>query len=258
MSQKIGLVLYLCFALSGLDGTAIAANPECSEHSHSLTLEAEKLSYEQADKALNGAWADVRKQLGEKQFIELRDMQRAWLGYRDLMASAIAGYGADDKPLHCADYLSALASLTRDRTAFLLAWPQASGGTWTGNYQDSFGGSLQLVEQAGVAYFEISTVRGYGMNSGQIAGYGAIKSASKVLDGAVEFRAESEESGEVVVRLQRQGMRVRVETENADSFHGHNAYFDGSYVRVGEIANSERTKIIRAGQAGPSVDLEAE
>lgn len=258
MNHRLKFAQALSVALSCFLSAAMAAKPECNQGSQSMVLQDEKLAYQAADKELNTTWASVRKQLSEREFVELREVQRAWLGYRDLMASAIAGYGPQEKADHCADYLNAQASLTRDRTRFLRAWPQASGGNWSGSYQDSFGGSLQIVEQAGVAYFEIGAVRGYGMNNGQIAGFGAIKNASKVADGVVEFRAKDDESGEVVVRLQRQGARVSVETENAGSFHGHNAYFDGSYVRMGEIADSERVKIIRAGQAGPTVELETE
>ena len=250
--------LSLPIVLLGLCGSAAAAEPQCNDGATSMVLQDEKLAYQAIDKELNTAWGQARKQLSEKEFVALRGIQRAWLGYRDLMASAIAGYGPEVKAENCADYVNALASLTRERTQFLRAWPQSSGGSWSGTYQDSFGGSLQIVEQAGVAYFEIGTVRGYGMSNGQIAGFGAIKNASKVSDGQVEFRIQDAEVGEIVVRLQRQGARLSVATENADHFHGHNAYFDGNYARVGAVPDSERAKVIKTGQAGPSVELESE
>lgn len=258
MSHNLKVLAFLVMASCGALGMAKAETIECNESSPGMVLQDEKTGYQAADKELNTVWANVRKQLNEKEFVELRDVQRAWLGYRDLMASAIAGYGPEQKAPHCANYLNALTSLTRERTLFLQAWPQASGGHWSGRYHDSFGGSLEIVEQAGVAYFEIGTLRGYGMSNGQIAGFGVIKAANKVSDGVVEFRAKNDLYGEVLVRLRRQGARVSVETENADYFHGHNAYFDGSYVRTGEISDSDRKNVIRAGQAGPSVDVETE
>ena len=258
MKQIIAFRLVFAAVLVALLGPANAATLQCNADAGKLILQDEKLAYQAIDKELNAAWARARTQLSEKEFLALREIQRSWLSYRDLMASAIAGYGADEKAEHCADYVNAQAVMTRERTQFLQAWPQSSGGSWSGHYQDSFGGSIQLVEQAGVAYFEIGTVRGYGMSNGQIAGFGAVKKISKVSDGVVEFRARDSELGEIIIRLHRQGARLRVETQNAESFHGHNAYFDGDYVRVRGIPDSQRAKIIRSGQSGPSVEIESE
>ena len=47
-----------------------------------------KAAFENADRALNEAWAAIKQSLSESEVNRLRENQRSWLEYRDHLASS--------------------------------------------------------------------------------------------------------------------------------------------------------------------------
>ena len=51
-----------------------------------LDAKAAKAAFDQADRALNEAWAAAKQKLPEAEFNKLKEDQRAWVEYRDYLA----------------------------------------------------------------------------------------------------------------------------------------------------------------------------
>ena len=99
----------------------LAAQVECDEDGPQQAMNACALdAYRAADAELNAVYARLRARLPEEERRELRDVQRAWLAYRDghcrMEAAEFEGGSMQPLILH-----GCLAHLTRERTRALKA-----------------------------------------------------------------------------------------------------------------------------------------
>ena len=104
------------FAAALVVATPLAAQVECDEDGPQQAMNACALdAYRAADAELNAVYARLRARMPEEERRELRDVQRAWLVYRDghcrMEAAGFEGGSMQPLILH-----GCLAHLTRERT----------------------------------------------------------------------------------------------------------------------------------------------
>lgn len=231
----------------------------CTVFSHCTTLAQETLTpkqakakFEKADKALNEAWAAAKAAMSEPQFNKLKESQRAWVEYRDYLARSPLYSGADSQgelALDSPDYLSAAAELEDMRTKWLRALVKERGAdeTLTGIWTDSYGGTLQVVEQDGQLFFIIECVRGPTSHLGGLSGVAAWNQTI----GWYSDKGVDKEKEEVTnLSFTLRDNQLEVIGANTGHYHGARAYFDGSYVKTGGLAAKAHAKIVKAAKSG--------
>lgn len=218
-----------------------------------LTPKQAKARFERADKALNDAWAAAKAALPESEFNKLKESQRAWVDYRDYLARSPLYTGADSQgelALDSPEYLSAAAGLEDMRTDWLKALVNAQkkaddnlSGIWT----DSYGGTLQIVEQEGQIFFIIECVRGPTSHLGGLSGVAAWNQTI----GWFSDKGRDKEKEEVTsLSFILRDNQLEVIGANTGHYHGARAYFDGSYVKSGGINAKAQAKVVKAAQSG--------
>ena len=196
-------------------------------------LQTAKRDFASADAELNKVFQALRKELRDDEFKEWRDRQREWLGHRDDMASREAYQnGFEGKDLkQSADYLEAMAELTKERTKFLRAsLDRTLPKGISGFYQDSYGGALSLEERAEGVAFQIDVLRGPSLHTGDLSGIAALKGDTAVYKEQLDS-GEDREPCEMTFSFSN-GRIVKVDGKHTEHYHGARASFDGTYVKT--------------------------
>ncbi|MFC5458104.1 lysozyme inhibitor LprI family protein [Prosthecobacter fluviatilis] len=217
-----------------------------------LTRDAAKVLFDKADRALNEAWAAVKRKLPEKDFNKLKEDQRSWVEYRDCLARSPLFTGAggqDDLPLDAPEYLEAAAGLEDERSEWLKGliheWKDE---TLSGVYSDSRGGRVEVAEEGGHLYFSISVVRGPTSHGGDISGVAVWNAPIGWYSDKGIDKDKSDETNLSFVLRER---KLEITGANTGYYLGARAYFDGSYVKVKTLdvkAHSEMVKAAKKGQ----------
>jgi len=210
-----------------------------------LTLEQAKAKFTTADKALNQAYAKAKSTLPEHLFSDLQEDQRGWIQYRDYrseQAAAFDGGAAEGQEKTTVDYWSSLAAITEERVRIIEGWTKWDAYTheWEGVWMDGEGGLLAIMEnEEGAFTFTLDVVRGPTYHVGSIGG------PAKWNGSTARFSTPSlDEEGETWLTFLKRGVKLEVLGENTSSFHGARAYFDGQFVRVGELTEEDRKSIL--------------
>lgn len=200
----------------------------------------EKAKLAKVDAQLNATWKQVKVKLPTDEFQALLMRQRSWPNYRDIMAASSAlGRPAEAKEaLDQAEFYCYQADITETRERFLRALivdtsTPNKAAAWSGEFNDSFGGTLLTSLQADGLHFSLSVVRGETYHTGGIGGVAKIVGSQAVFQTETE-NYETEQEGDTetaIVRIKKVGNLMRVETENAQNFAGARAYFDSDYAR---------------------------
>jgi uncharacterized protein YecT (DUF1311 family) len=220
-----------------------------------LTLPQAKAKFEKADKKLNDTWAQMKKSLEESQFNILREDQRSWVAWRDyLAASRLFSDRSDDSnaehPGKSAGSYSAAADFSEDRVKWLQAYVNQLKNpdeTLTGHWSDSVNGDIDIVEKDGQIYFVFNVVRGRGANIGAIAGIARWHNRIGWFSDKGRDKTKTDEANISFVYKQP---KLEVIEAGADYYHGHNALFDGDYIKVGPLDEKKQKEIIKAGTTG--------
>ncbi|WP_411845861.1 lysozyme inhibitor LprI family protein [Roseibacillus persicicus] len=199
-----------------------------------------KEQFETQDKELNRVYGELKKELEAYQFAIVQKEQRDWVEYRDYISEAQRGYeGTSDEEAQ----LEMAAGLTESRVQWLQAWKTAGEHEGLeGEYRDSYGGFLQIVKEGEQHYFALHVVRGPSFHLGIIGGKLRVNGST----GWFETRDEHDgkEAWLTFVPKEDGSGRIRIVSENARHFHGARAYFDGSYLRLGEVSAEDRKRVI--------------
>ena len=125
-------------------------------------------AFEKWDKELNQVYQKLKVELQQELFEIVREDQKGWVPYRDYMSELQRGYeGVSDEEAQ----LSLAAGLTESRVKWLRAWlGRDSESGFEGEYDDGFGGLLQIVKQGDDYFFALNVVRGPTFHVGDLQG----------------------------------------------------------------------------------------
>ncbi|MBL9130203.1 MAG: DUF1311 domain-containing protein [Verrucomicrobiaceae bacterium] len=217
-----------------------------------LTAKQAKAFYDKADKALNEAWAAAKAALPETEFNKLKEEQKGWVEYRDYLARSPMYTGAEadgELALDAPEYLEAAAYLAEDRTKWLKGLIREWGAeeTLTGAWSDSHGGTVQIVEQDGKLYFIVECVRGPTSHLGGLAGIAAWNNTIGWFSDKGRDQAKEEETNLSFILRDR---KLEIIGANTGEYHGMRAYFDGDYVKTGQLSAKAKASVIKAAKTG--------
>ena len=212
------------------------------------SLEQERARFEAVDAQLNAVYADAARELPAAAFEELRLDQRRWLERRDPYAEAVAqlevGVTVLDDPEVEPWFWIARTERTLARIDVLGGWLEyyrdgpADAG-WSGAWVDGDGGWLLVLDDGSVHLaFELFVVRGPTHHLGQLEGV-----AERIGRTARFTTVSAWDETPTWLTFIAEGPLVRLWAENAQSFHGMRAYFDGDYVRVRSLREDERVRL---------------
>lgn len=199
-----------------------------------------KAKFATQDKALNATYGKLKAELPQELFTEVQEDQRSWVEYRNYMSEGQAHGEEADKSL---DRWKMATDLTEERIKWLAAWKGIDKRKgWPGSYSDGRGGLLQVIEKNGETWFLLSVVRGPSFHVGELGGKLRVNGQMAWF----ETKAEGEDRPTWLTLLEedRHPGRVQVFPENAQSFHGARAYFDGSYLWTGTLSAEEQKKAL--------------
>lgn len=196
-----------------------------------------RAKFELADAELNKVYKATIAELDKEKAAKLREDERDWIAYRDEMVAH--DFHEDENPKLDPDYWVTLAIYARERTAFLHAWSgkHVPSGI-TGEYSDSYGGTLDLEETKEGINFSINAVRTRAHNEGNIDGTlhrKGDKAYFKQQPGQEELFGPPCE----LVFTFIDDHIVKIEEKVPDSGAGHNVHYSGEYYKVGALKKTE-------------------
>ena len=201
-----------------------------------------KAAFDKWDKELNQVYQKLKVELQQELFEIVREDQKGWVPYRDYMSELQRGdEGVSDEEAQ----LSLAAGLTESRVKWLRAWlGRDSESGFEGEYDDGFGGLLQIVKEGEDYFFALNVVRGPTFHVGDLQGKLRVNGDTAWF----EIQAESAEKPTWLTFIPKEdgSGRTRVLAENAHFYHGVRAYFEGNYLRIGKVSAEERKKVIAA------------
>jgi uncharacterized protein YecT (DUF1311 family) len=215
-----------------------------AEEQKPKTLAEAKAAFAKADKSLNDAWAAAKKALGES---ELQVKQRGWLKYREAQARAANRDNGEPEGKQSAAYFETSAALTQSRADWLRGRVKNEDDSLTGLWIDSFGGTLEIVQEKDRLLFVIDVVRGPTFHLGSIAGVATWNSPLGWFSDKGRHQEKTEESNLAFVS---RGAVLEIIGAQTSYYHGARAYFDGDYCKVGALDERRRAEIVKEAEAG--------
>jgi uncharacterized protein YecT (DUF1311 family) len=210
-------------------------------------LEEAKAAFAKADKALNEAWTAAKKALAEPDFAELQVKQRDWMKYREDQAHAANRDAGEPETKLTASYYEAATEITASRAAWLRGRIRNDEESLTGLWNDSFGGTLEIVQEKERLLFEISVVRGPTYHTGSLAGVATWNSPLGWFSDKGRDIEKTEESNLVFVE---RGTVLEIISANTSFYHGARAYFDGQYCKVDKLDEKRQADVTKAAESG--------
>lgn len=209
-------------------------------------------AFEKADADLNEAWAEARAKLPEGAFLPLKDEQRAWVEYRDYLASSGSYTGVmanENGRTDTVAYFEAAADLTESRTLWLrgLVTPVPGDASLTGLWIDSYGGNLEVVENGGQLHFLIEVVRGPTVHTGAIAG---LARWNQPIGWFSDKGREDDKDDETNLSFILRNNQLEIVGATTEWYHGLRAYFDGRYVRIRDLTSDQQLRVMKAAVSG--------
>ena len=210
-----------------------------------LSLAEAKQAFTDADATLNSVYNEVRETVPEYRYTKIQKEQRDWIAYRDHRAIAAAqfdGGAASGKETANPEYWNAMAYLTETRIEILNAWMKVDTftKTWEGTWIDGYGGILRIAENTeGSFSFACSVVRGPTYHLGNIDG----NATTNQTTARFSTRADEDTPETWLTFLLESDGRLRVIGEQTIYFHGARAYFDGTYLRIRELTDDDRSEM---------------
>lgn len=212
------------------------------------TLVEAKAAFAKADRALNEAWAAIKKGLPDKIFAELKGKQREWLESRDrraLESSPTPKDAAEAK--RSAIYWETAASLTQARARWLRRLADNEDDPLTGLWTDGTGGNLEIAERKEQLLFVFHVVRGPSLHVGVVAGTAQWNTS---IGWFSDKGREADKPDETNIAFLEKNGHLEVIGANTGYYHGARAYFDGGYYKIAPLEASDEAKVVKAGEAG--------
>jgi uncharacterized protein YecT (DUF1311 family) len=206
-----------------------------AEEAKPTTLAEAKAAFAKADKALNEAWAAAKKTLAESEFAELQVKQRDWMKYREDRARGANRDNGEPEGKQTAAYFETAAELTASRADWLRRRVKNESDSLTGTWTDSFGGTLEIVQEKDRLLFTIEVVRGPTFHTGSIAG---VAKWNSPLGWFTDNGREKEKTEESNLAFISRGAVLEIIGANTSYYHGARAYFDGGYCKSANLMRS--------------------
>ena len=206
-----------------------------------------KAAFEKADKALNEAWAAAKKTLSESDFAALQVKQRNWLKYREDQARGANRDNGEPEGKQTAAYYETAAELTSSRAEWLRGRVANEDDSLTGLWIDSFGGTLQIVQEKERLLFVIEVVRGPTFHTGSLTG---IATWNTPLGWFSDKGRDKEKTDESNLTFVSRGTVLEIIGANTSYYHGARAYFDGEYCKVGTLDEKAKGELLKAAERG--------
>lgn len=245
----------LCLLLLSLAITSLL--PAQDGDAEAITPKQARAAFTKADAALNAVWAKAKKELSAEEFTALKEDQKSWLEMRDSLSLSPSYSGApddDDEAKQSAEYFSTAATLMEERTQWLQAFIAGEqGDSLTGSWSDSRGGHIDIVEKDGHLHFILETVRGHTADLGQIAGIATWASPSGLF---TDKGRDKDKEEETTLSFVWEDRALKVEGSNTHHYHGKRAWFDGSYVKVGELDKMKAARVMKVARSGEIPEAE--
>lgn len=196
-----------------------------------------RAKFQAIDAALNEAYAAAIGELDKPHAAALREDEREWIGYRDEMVDA--DFATKSGPSQSMpDYWEELADYESERITFLRAYSgkHVPRGI-TGQYDDAYGGLLDLTESKGGITFYLVAVRGHAHNNGEISG--TISFAGNVAH--FKEKLDSGETGPAceLAFKRLEGHIIQIDEKVPDSDAGMGVHYDGTYYKISAKAHVE-------------------
>jgi uncharacterized protein YecT (DUF1311 family) len=212
-----------------------------------------RASFQKADTALNKVWAEIKAKMGPAEFKAAQEDQRGWVAYRDYIATGIGTVPRDTdeaKVRETPEYLEMAAGLMESRVPYLRALLKDPGpdDSITGEWSDSRGGRLEIVQQDGKLYFALGVVRGPTFHVGDIAG---VARWNEPLGFYSDERKDSDNEAkddETWIFFRHENRLLKIDGANTQHYHGARAHFDGEYRRVGKLTEKQAAKLVEASK----------
>ena len=211
------------------------------------TVAEAKAAFAKADKALNEAWAAAKKTMAESDFAELQVKQRNWMKYREDRARGANRDNGEPEGKQTAAYYEAAAELTASRADWLRGRVKNEADSLTGLWIDSFGGTLEIVQEKDRLLFTIEVVRGPTFHTGSLAGVATWNTPLGWFSDKGREKEKAEESNLVFVA---RGTVLEIIGANTTYYHGARAYFDGEYCKVGDLDEKRKAEVAKEAEAG--------
>lgn len=242
----IGLTLMPMKYLIPLLVTFFAVSALAEEQKEPTLAEA-KAAFGKADRALNEAWAATKKALPENVLAELTIRQRAWVEFREQRARREASGQDEAAARRSPSYFSTAADLTEDRVKWLRGRIKGWGDTLTGVWIDSYGGTMEIVEQEHRILFVFGVVRGHTFDLGSLAGVAAW---NERIGWFSDKGRDKEKADETNLSFIRHDHEIEVIGANTSHYHGVHAYFDGHYCKIASLDDKQKAAVIQAAESG--------
>ena len=212
------------------------------------TLAEAKAAFAKADKALNDAWAAAKKALDESEFAELPTKQRRWVLYRDDRARGHDRDRSEAEAKKTSEYYETAAELTQARADWLRGRIRNDAdSSLTGLWIDSFGGTLEIVQEKERLFFVLEVVRGPTFHTGSLAG---VASWNTPLGWFSDKGRDKEKPEETNLAFVSRGAVLEIIGANTSYYHGARAYFDGEYCKAGDLDEKRKAEITKSAEAG--------
>ncbi len=207
-----------------------------------------KADFTKADRELNESWTAAKKSLEPDMWAEILQTQRKWLEFRDDRAELATGDSADkEKVQNSPAYFTTAADLTKERSKFLRGVIAQRDTVLTGQWDDGFGGTVELVAKDSHVFFVFHVVRGHTADLGALAGFAAWNDR---IGWFSDKGRKADKPDETNVCFIRRAWKLEVISANAGYYLGKRAFFDGNYYKVASLDAKEEVKIIQAGESG--------
>jgi uncharacterized protein YecT (DUF1311 family) len=214
------------------------------------TLGEAKAAFTNADKALNDAWAAVKKAVPEPGFTELQIKQRDWMKFREDRARGANRDNNESEGKLSVAYYEAAAELTQSRADWLRGRIRNDGDdSLTGVWIDSFGGSVEIVQEKERLLFTIEVVRGPTYHTGSLAG---VASWNWPLGWFSDKGRDKEKGDETNLVFVQAGNVLKIIGANTGYYHGARAYFDGEYCKSGALDEKDKAEVMKSAETSES------
>jgi uncharacterized protein YecT (DUF1311 family) len=215
------------------------------------TLPQAKARYEKADRALNEAWAAIKKVLPAAVFEQAKSKQREWLTFRDKQALQASGKLDEPTAKTSAAYFTTAAALTQTRADWFRERTAKRGDSMTGCWLDGNGGGIDIIQRDGRLIFWLNVGRTHGTNLantnvGDVAGVAVWNPPIGWFSDKGREAGKDDETN--LSFISSDGQQLEITEANARYYQGKGVSFDGTYHKALPLTEGDERQVIEKAE----------